>query len=85
MTEPNLRDLWQAFVEADKAWSDELRKQFGKQAGDIRYKPEGEGQPGSLLRATYDKFAQTGKAWRAAIAKGKKMKHQQPPTKEVES
>lgn len=44
----------QAFCAADDAWSLELRKAFGKQAGDVRYTARGKGDPGSVLRAAYD-------------------------------
>lgn len=43
-----------AFQAADDAWSVELRKAFGKQAGDIRYTPRGKGDHGTALRAAYD-------------------------------
>lgn len=37
----------------DDAWSLELRRVFGKQAGDIRYTPRGKGEPDSELRRLY--------------------------------
>lgn len=43
-----------AFQIADEAWSALLRKEFGKQAGDVRYTTRGKGEPGTILRAAYD-------------------------------
>lgn len=43
-----------AFQAADKAWSIELQRAYGKHAGDIRYRPAGKGEPRSALRAAYD-------------------------------
>ena len=39
---------------ADKAYGDELRRVFGKHAGDVRYSPEGKGLTGSVLRRLHD-------------------------------
>ena len=41
------------FYTTDAAWQAELVRQFGKQAGDKRYLPEGKGAPGSALRTLY--------------------------------
>lgn len=41
---------------ADDAWSAELTRSFGKKAGDVRYTPAGEGEPGSALRLAYDRY-----------------------------
>lgn len=44
-----LRRVTKIFSDADNRWEDELRKQFGKEAGYIRYTPAGKGKPGSTL------------------------------------
>lgn len=59
------QEAFQAFVAADKAWSAELRKAFGKNAGDIRYTKQGEGSPGTPLNDAYLAFKKAGDAWRA--------------------
>lgn len=43
-----------AALQLDNEWSAELCKVFGKRAGDVRYTREGQGEPGSTLRAAYD-------------------------------
>ena len=43
-----------AAIAADEAWSAELRRLFGKRAGDVRYTYEGAGATGSVLRALHD-------------------------------
>jgi len=42
------------FQDADDAWSAELERIFGRQAGTARYQPRGQGEPGSRLRALYE-------------------------------
>ena len=49
-----------AATRADHEWQDELTRQFGRRAGDIRYTAEARGEEGSTLRLLYDD-------WRAAI------------------
>lgn len=50
---------------ADEAWSKELRRLFGKRAGDVRYTKQGEGAPGSELRRLHDaKLAADRALWR---------------------
>jgi hypothetical protein len=44
----------QAAQAADDAYSAELRRRFGKRAGDVRYTALGEGEPGSKLRRLFD-------------------------------
>lgn len=39
---------------ADAAWQAELKKLYGKRAGDMRYTEAGEGEPGSDLRAAFN-------------------------------
>lgn len=38
------------FQDADDAWDAELRRKFGKSAGDARYEARGKGEEGSELR-----------------------------------
>ncbi len=40
--------------QADDAWGAELRRLFGKHAGDVRYTQRGKGEPGSELRRLHD-------------------------------
>jgi hypothetical protein len=58
-------ELYYAAVHADHAWGVELRRIFGKNAGDVRYTIQGEGTPGSTLRALYDARCVAEAAWRA--------------------
>jgi len=53
----------------DDAWSAELQRQFGKRAGDVRYTPQGRGEPGSELRRLHDAREAARKAYGDAIAK----------------
>ena len=39
---------------ADDAYGAELRRLFGKRAGDVRYTARGAGEPGSALRLLHD-------------------------------
>ena len=41
------------FQDADDAWSLELQRIFGKDAGDARYQKRGEGEQGSVLHCLY--------------------------------
>lgn len=54
------------FEAADKAWSEELTRVFGKQAGDARYRQRGKGEPGSTLRARHDARDAARIAWEAS-------------------
>jgi len=58
---------YHAFAAADAAWSQELQRQFGSQAGDIRYTKAGKGEPGTHLRTLHDAFVATGDAWRRGM------------------
>ena len=49
-----LWDLVQAAIAADDAWSAELRRLYGDQAGDVRYTAKGAGANGSELRRLHD-------------------------------
>lgn len=42
------------FNEADAAWSRELQRVFGKDAGTARYQKQGRGEPGTELRIAYE-------------------------------
>ena len=64
-----------AFQAADDAWSAELQKQFGRNAGDIRYTPRGRGEPGSKLAELHAEFHRTQAEWTAAIAAACKAMH----------
>jgi hypothetical protein len=52
-----------AALATDNAWSAELCKAFGKRAGDVRYTVEGQGRPGSALRAAYEARKAAQIAW----------------------
>jgi hypothetical protein len=47
----------------DKAWSVQLTKLFGKNAGDVRYTKEGQGAECSLLRKLYDARKEAQQNW----------------------
>lgn len=59
--------LFQAFGSADARWSRELKRLFGKDAGDVRYSKRGEGSPGTELNAAYLEFERTGAEWRVSL------------------
>jgi hypothetical protein len=42
--------------DAETAWSGELQKAFGKRAGNARYTPAGQGEPGSALRVAAERW-----------------------------
>jgi hypothetical protein len=52
-------------LQTDAAWSDELQRQFGNRAGDVRYTSKGQGEPGSVLRNLYEARSAAMKAWQA--------------------
>lgn len=55
---------YRAAITADEAWGAELRRMFGKAAGDIRYRAAGTGLPGSHLRHLHDaKLAADAAVW----------------------
>lgn len=43
--------IYNAFVEAERQWSAELRRLYGERAGDVRYTKEANGEPGTALAA----------------------------------
>lgn len=59
--------LYHAAIAADAAWSAELKRQFGKNAGDVRYTARGKGEPGSELRRLHATFRSTSDAWLKAM------------------
>lgn len=64
MTFPFTPEL-KVFEATDKAWSRELTRLFGKNAGDYRYRPIGKGDPGSKLRTLHDNREAARLAWEA--------------------
>jgi hypothetical protein len=54
-----------AFQIADDVWSAELKKAFGKNAGDVRYTAKGRGEAGTPLNAAFVKREAARKAWEA--------------------
>ncbi len=58
-----------AFQVADDAWGDELRRSFGKNAGDVRYTARGKGEEGSTLRRLHDAREVARTAWENATRK----------------
>lgn len=59
--------LYRKALAADDAWSAELRRLFGKRAGDVRYTAAGKGEPGSTLRHLHDEFRRANEAWMDAM------------------
>ena len=51
------------FQTADDAWSAELHRIFGKNAGQARYEPRGKGAEGSALRTLHDMRNAARVAW----------------------
>ena len=51
------------FKAADHEWSAELKRLFGRNAGDVRYTKQGEGEPGTTLNACYLRFRRANDAW----------------------
>lgn len=45
---------YELFHSTDATWAAELRRKFGAAAGDVRYTPQGHGEPGTELRRLYD-------------------------------
>lgn len=58
--------LYSDWLAADEAWSAELHRLFGSDAGDVRYTRRGKGDPGSRLRELYDAFDKARDAWNEA-------------------
>jgi hypothetical protein len=51
------------FQEACGAWSAELQRRFGRRACEVRYLPEGNGEPGSELRRLNEARELAPRAW----------------------
>lgn len=61
----SLADAHRAFILADGAWTIELDKKFGRNAGDARYDKRGEGEPGTKLREVYEARKAASDQWHA--------------------
>lgn len=51
------------FQDADDAWSAELRRVFGKDAGQARHEPRGTGEEGTDLRRAHDAREEARVIW----------------------
>jgi hypothetical protein len=60
-----IQDLYQTALAADHAWSAELQRLFGRNAGDVRYTEQG--RTGPTLAPLYEEFRRTSAAWREAV------------------
>lgn len=57
------------WVAADAAWMSEIKAAFPrKRAGNVRYQKEGEGEPGTALRAAYEVWRRLGDEYRETWA-----------------
>jgi len=56
------------FQAADDAWSAELHRRFGREAGDARYGPRGKGEEGSELRRLHDAREAARAVWFASAS-----------------
>lgn len=54
ITKEQLQKLTRDALEADRVWSDELRRLFGREACNARYTAAGKGSAGSRLRELHD-------------------------------
>jgi hypothetical protein len=52
------KQIYNEALAADKAWSAELTRLFGKQAGDKRFTKEGKGEEGSELRRLHNEWCE---------------------------
>lgn len=52
---------YRAAVAADNAWTRELERLFGKDAGDVRYTEQG--RSGSTLAPLYEAYRRANDAW----------------------
>jgi N12 class adenine-specific DNA methylase len=80
-----LTELDMALQKADDAWSAELQKAFGKEAGDKRYGAAGKGEPGSALRKAYDVRDAARQAYEAEKARVAPTKQERAPAASVEA
>lgn len=58
---------WRRAMETDEAWSKELVRCYGKDAGDVRYSDIGRGTAGSHLRALFNARMEAQEAWHAEV------------------
>jgi hypothetical protein len=67
----SFEQVYRAALAADYAWSVELRRLFGRSAGDVRYAPRGAGIAGSELRRLCDAKLEADRvladAWRGIL------------------
>lgn len=61
-----LQHAAQVFADADDAWGMELRRIFGKDAHNARYRAIGKGAPHSQLRKLHDQRAMALMQWEMA-------------------
>ena len=57
-------DLYKDALATEKAWMDELRLQFGRDAGTARYEPRGTST--TLLKKLYEAWKEDTEEWRTA-------------------
>jgi hypothetical protein len=65
------RAAYLAFAAAEEAWSKELARCFGRNAGEARYYPEGKGKPGEPLHALCLERDRCRIAWEQAFGVGR--------------
>ena len=58
------------YQRAQDAWTDELRRLFGKRAGDVRYTSQGRGEPGMDLNRLWIAQDKARIAWEVARGVG---------------
>jgi hypothetical protein len=59
--------IYADWLAAETEWMAQIKAAFpGKRAGDVRYQKEGEGEPGTALRAAYDAWRRFGDEYRQA-------------------
>lgn len=61
------------WIAAENEWMAQIKAAFPrKRAGNVRYQKEGEGEPGTALRAAYDAWRRLGDEYREAWAASSK-------------
>lgn len=67
-TTQTTHNLYRAACITDKVWMTAIIAAFPRlRAGDVRYTPQAQGEPGSALRAAYDSWVAANKAWRDSL------------------
>lgn len=61
---------YQTYLTADRAWSAELQRLFGRNAGDVRYTEQG--RTGPTLAPLYAEYRRTSDIWHAAIEEARR-------------